>query len=203
MDNISLLLFAKAISGHFSNKEQVQKYPNKFAHINIYFRPIKCSAIKGPAFYSEQSYNHDPWSPYRQGVHPISKKDEGCFIVHNFSISSPDRFAGGGFNADLLNGLNANYLNKRSGCSMHFFEIKKDTYRGEVEPGQKCLIPRSEGMTYLVSEVKLNYNELISLDRGFDQITNEHIWGSRKGSLKFKRVNNLGTDLNGSWLNKQ
>ena len=74
-NNEALLLFAKTLSGHYSNLEQSQENPKDFAHINIFFRPLPWDVLKGPGFYSEQSYDHDPWRPYRQGVHRLLPAD--------------------------------------------------------------------------------------------------------------------------------
>ena len=68
MKDRSIAFFASVLAGQFSNKEQSQENPKDFAHINIYFRPLPWSVLKAPAFYSEQSYDYSPWSPYRQGV---------------------------------------------------------------------------------------------------------------------------------------
>ena len=68
----SLFLFANTLTKKYSNYEQAQENPKDFAHINIYFRPIDWSILNGPWFYSEQSYDYAPWSPYRQGLHKLS-----------------------------------------------------------------------------------------------------------------------------------
>ena len=201
MDNISLLLFAKAISGHFSNKEQVQKYPNKFAHKNIYFRPIKCSAIKGPAFYSEQSYDHSPWSPYRQSLHKFCW-DESTFIIENYKLQDQERFAGGGFNPNLLEEVNSKKAIKRYGCAMHFLKLKDGIYIGNIEPGKKCHIEKEKALTYVKSEVMLTAKSWTSEDMGFDIKTNKKVWGSKYGPLKFLKVSSFGNELNENWLNQ-
>ena len=71
-----LLKFAKILTGHFSNLNQAQENPKDFARINIYFMPLNIQILGKPALYSEQSYDHDPWNPYRQGFHNIEQKDE-------------------------------------------------------------------------------------------------------------------------------
>ena len=79
----SLLLFAKTLSGQYSNAEQAQKDPKNFAHINIYFRPLDWSILNGPWFYSEQSYDYAPWSPYRQSMHRLLEIN-GLLVVENY-----------------------------------------------------------------------------------------------------------------------
>ncbi len=202
MKDGSLIFFASILSGKFSNKEQSQESPKDFAHINIYFRPLPWSLLKMPAFYSEQSYDYSPWTPYRQGVHILSKKKE-IFIVENFSILDADRFAGGGFNSEILKPLNKGLLTKRAGCSMHFTEIKPGSFQGKVEPGNKCLIERDGRITYLASNVELGKGTWISLDQGFDRSTHQHAWGSNNGPLRFKRVSDLSNEIKKSWIKRK
>ena len=199
MRQSSLLRFAKTLAAHYSNKEQAQKDPIHFARINIYFRPLLWDVFKGPGYYSEQSYDYAPWRPYRQGVHKLLASKE-AFILENYSLQEPKRLAGAGFYPDLLNHLCADTLLPRRGCAMHFKEIKPNQYRGQVEPGNNCLVPRNNTMTYLVSEVEFDEKIWISRDRGFDPKTHEQLWGSKHGPLHFQRIVNLGDHLNESWL---
>ncbi len=186
MTSLALLDFAKTLSGHYSNHEQSQNYPRYFAHIHTYFRPIPSNIFKGPGFYSEQSYDFLPWSPYRQSIHRLSIKNN-IFILESYSIKEPDRLAGAGFNVDFLKNISTENLSKRSGCSMHFMEGNNGEYHGKVEPGNCCMVQRGGEMTYLTSQVFLGRDELITLDRGYSKDSGEQIWGSKYGALKFKK----------------
>ena len=195
----SLFLFAQTLAGKFSNIEQANKNPRDFAHINIYFRPIEWSILNGPWFYSEQSYDYSPWSPYRQGIHKISEYKDN-FIVENYSLKLPERFAGSGFMPELLEKITTSSFIKRTGCSMHFKKINSGQYVGAVEPGKQCMIKKGETITYLVSNIQLNNSNWISLDQGFDTVTNQKVWGSENGPFMFKKVEDLGKDLVEEWL---
>jgi CpeT protein len=197
--NQQLLKFARILAGHYSNKKQAMDNPRDFAHINIYFRPLNWIIFNGPGFYSEQSYNHDPWRPYRQGIHKLEQKD-GYFKLLNFGTARPERIAGAGFQADLLADLNQDQFSSRTGCAMHFYQTAADKYRGEVEPGNSCLIPRDGKLTYLVSEVEVDSVSWISRDQGLDPETNKVCWGSEHGYLSFERVDNLNHLINTDWL---
>ena len=194
----SLLLFAQTMAGIYSNYEQAQFQPNKFAHINIYFRPLSWSILKGPWFYSEQSYDYDPWSPYRQGIHKLIKI-ENTFIVENYALNVPQRVAGSGFNQELLNNIQRKDFIQRSGCAMHFKETSPGHYLGQVETGRKCLIKTSEAITYLVSKVEFDNNNWTSLDEGIDISSNKKVWGSEHGPLKFKKIKSLSNLMVGQW----
>ena len=199
----NLLKFAKTLAGHYSNWEQSQDNPKDFAHINIFFRPLPWDVLKAPGFYSEQSYDHDPWRPYRQGIHRLLPEEDGLFIVENFGFADPIRLAGAGQRPELLNSLKPDSIQPRCGCGMHFREVDAGHYVGEVEPGKKCLVPRDGRLTYLVSEVDVNATDWISRDRGFDPDTDEQRWGSEHGPLCFKRVKYLGDELDHQWLTWQ
>lgn len=198
--NALLLKFAKTLAGHYSNRAQSQENPKDFAHINIFFRPLPWDVLKAPGFYSEQSYDHDPWRPYRQGVHRLLPMDNDVFIVENYGFGDPLRLAGAGQRPELLNSLRPESLKPRCGCGMHFREIEDGRYLGEVEPGKNCLVPRDGQLTYLVSEVDVNATDWISRDRGFDPENDEQRWGSEHGPLRFKRVAHLGEELDMNWL---
>jgi len=199
MDESSYLRFAKTLASHYSNEAQAQEDPVNFARINIYFQPLLWDVFKAPGYYSEQSYDYDPWRPYRQGVHKLRTSEE-VFVVENYGLPEPIRIAGAGFQPDLLKNLCADTLLPRYGCAMHFREIKPGHYRGQVEPGNRCLIPRDGRMTYLVSEVEINQQIWVSRDSGFDPETNQQRWGSEHGPLRFKRVADLGSNLDENWL---
>ncbi len=183
----SVITFAKTLEGHYSNSNQSMASPSNFAHINIYFRPLKSKSKHKIIFYSEQSYNHDPWRPYRQAIHKIYESN-GIYIVENFSLEDPQRIAGGGENPSLLEGIGKQKLTQRKGCSMHFKELSEQEYLGRIEPGNSCIIKRNGLDTFLKSEVKLSKNRWISIDRGYDLKTNKQIWGSEHGPLVFNKV---------------
>jgi len=195
----SLLIFAKTLAGQYSNLEQSQDNPKDFAHINIFFRPLPWELLQGPAFYSEQSYDHDPWQPYRQGIHRLKEVNE-VFIVDNFGFDDPERIAGAGHQPELLKNLRTETITPRCGCAMHFREVSPGQYKGEVEPGEHCLVPRDGKITYLVSEVEVNDTSWISRDRGFDPKTHAQCWGSEHGHLRFKRLAHFGNHLDEAWL---
>lgn len=195
----SPLLFAKTLCGHFSNRDQAQQNPSKFARINIFFMPLPWEVLNAPGLYSEQSYDHDPWRPYRQGVHRLTQGD-GVHIVENFELEQPERTAGAGLHPELLGSIDENFLSKRCGCAMHFRCIEYGTYHGGLEPGKNCLVPREGQLTYLVSEVELSQEHWSSRDRGFDPRTDAPIWGSEHGMLHFTKIRSLADHLDEGWI---
>jgi len=179
--------FIETYTGAFSNKEQARNNPKNFAHINIYVRKLPHNIFKDNSFYSEQSYDYNPWSPYRQSVQRLFIKKR-IFILTNYRLINPERFAGGGFNTEILERIKISNLLIQKGCSMHFCETNNGNYIGELEPGCKCIVKRGSIKTYVSSAIQLNKKGWISIDEGFDINTKEKVWGSNHGPIKFKRI---------------
>ena len=192
--------FARTLSGHYSNKRQSSDNPKDYAHINIYFLPLSPQVLGAPGFYSEQSYDYDPWRPYRQGIHKLLPSTDGPFIVENYGLADPLRVAGAGKMPELLNAINPSLLQERYGCAMHFYEIEPGKYQGQVEPGKNCMVPRNGQLTYLVSEVLVDDSTWTSRDRGYDPITHAQVWGSEHGKLRFDRVYSYSDRIDQAWF---
>ena len=189
------------MAGEFSNAEQSSRDPSKFAHIHIYFRPLPFDFFNGVGFYSEQAYDYDLWSPYRQGAHRCVAKEDGTVFIENYGFKDPMLFAGASREDRILQSITPDALIQRCGCSMVFRWSDEQTELGEgprfignVE-GDGCIIPRDGHQTYLVSEVELTDEIWVSRDRGFDVETHEHIWGSALGPLRFKKVHSYAHEL--------
>ena len=198
MNQDDILRFTKTLAGIYDNFTQAQENPKDFARIHIVFRPLPWSIFQGPGFYSEQYYDYAPWDPYRQGIHRLRVENER-YVMENFGFANKERLAGAGRTPELLEAIDAQNLEPRCGCSMHFIESKPGHYIGNVEPGKKCLVPRDGNLTYLVSEVEVDQDTWISRDRGFDPQTDEPKWGSEHGPLRFARVQTISELITPNW----
>ncbi|WP_269612260.1 chromophore lyase CpcT/CpeT [Prochlorococcus marinus] len=199
MRNKALIEFSKIISGVFSNKEQALNNPKNFAHIQIHIRPLFFKTYKCFAFYSEQRYQHDIWNPYRQSINKLSQ-DKEIFILSNHKIEDKEKFTGGALDISLLDQISKYKLYEKSGCSMYFRETKPGNFSGSIESGCKCYIQYGKDKTYLKSEVKVNKNNLISEDSGYQIETDKKIWGSDFGPLIFKKINDFDSFIDANWL---
>jgi CpeT protein len=193
MNNELMLSLARWMAGEFSNQKQSFAEPQTFAHIHVFFRPLLLNVFNGIGFYSEQVYDYDLWSPYRQGVHRFVEKGDEIY-VENYGLKDPILFAGAGREKSILETITPDCIERRYNCSM-VFKKEENIFRGSVEPGNNCRIERNGLMTYLVSEVELTESTFVSLDRGMDINTHEQIWGSKAGPLKFEKIANFAEEV--------
>jgi len=192
-DNSLVNELARLMAGDFCNRQQSDADPKSYAHIRIFFRPLPWDFFSGIGFYSEQVYDYDLWSPYRQGVHCLVDKGDHIYI-ENYSLQDAPSYAGSGHNRDILLTIPRNGIERRHNCSM-VFRKEQELFRGSVEPGNKCFINRNGVNTYLVSEVELTETTWISWDRGFEVENNQHVWGSAIGPLKFRKRASFAAEL--------
>jgi CpeT protein len=191
--NTDSILLCQWMAGDFSNRQQSFAQPQQFAHIHIFFRPLPFDFFNGIGFYSEQVYDHDLWTPYRQGVHRVVDRGEDIYI-ENYSLIDPIRYAGAARELSILNMITANDIERRHNCSM-VFSREGEMFRGSVEPGNRCLIEKKGCMTYLISEVEITETTWLSLDRGMDVNTHEQVWGSTSGHLQFEKCQSFALEL--------
>ncbi|MCY7337435.1 MAG: chromophore lyase CpcT/CpeT [Chamaesiphon sp.] len=188
------ILLATWMAGDFSNHIQSVREPQHYAHIRIFFRPLPFEFFNAIGFYSEQVYDYDLWSPYRQGVHRLVDRGEDTYI-ENYSLKDAMLYAGAAREPEILKTITPDCLERRCNCSM-IFQREGNMFRGRVEPGDKCLIERNGAMTYLISDVEITENTWVSLDKGMDINTHEKIWGSAFGMLRFEKVASFADEIN-------
>jgi CpeT protein len=189
----NLTTLAQWIAGGFSNYKQAQESPRHYAHIHIFFRPLPFEFFSGIGFYSEQVYDYDLWSPYRQGVHRLVDRGDRIYI-ENYSLKDSILYAGAARELSILRTITPDCLERRYHCSM-VFKRDGDRFLGSVEPGNRCTIARHGCQTYLVSEVEVTQSTWISLDRGLDVNTHEQVWGSEYGALQFEKSQSFADEL--------
>jgi len=85
--------------------------------------------------------------------------------------------------------LTTERLEKLPGCNM-IVEWTGHSFKG-LSWTRACIVFRKGTKTYLDSEFEIDQDKFISLDRGRDPETNEHIWGSYAGPFQFVRWGSL------------
>jgi CpeT protein len=187
-----LLTLAQWIAGDFSNQKQALADAKNYAHIRVFFRPLPWEFFSGIGFYSEQAYDHDLWTPYRQGVHRFIEQG-GQIYIENYGLKDGILYAGAGRELEILKTITPDCIERRHNCSM-VFQREGNLFRGRVE-GDCCLIEKRGRQTYLVSEVELTEETFISLDRGLDVSTHEQVWGSTAGPLRFEKRQSYAAEI--------
>ncbi len=192
MSDSLMMKLASWMAGDFSNYQQSFADTKNFAHIRIFFRPLPFEFFEGIGFYSEQTYDYDLWTPYRQGIHRVVDRGEEIYI-ENYSLQDAYLYAGAGHNLDILKTISPDKIERRHNCSM-VFRWEGNLFRGGVE-GNKCLIEKYGKSTYLISDVEVTETTWMSLDRGMDINTHEQVWGSEHGPLKFDKRQSFADEL--------
>lgn len=188
-----LVTLAQWIAGDFSNYKQSFEQPQQFAHIHIFFRPLPFDFFNAIGFYSEQVYDHDLWTPYRQGVHRLVDQGDQIYI-ENYGLEEPMLYAGAARELSILRTIKPDCIERRYHCSM-IFKREGEMFRGSVEPGNKCLIEKKGCLTYLISDVEVTETTWLSLDRGMDMETSQQVWGSTFGPLRFEKRESFAHEL--------
>ena len=188
-----LITLAQWMAGDFSNQKQAIANPRNYAHIHVFFRPLPFDFFSGIGFYSEQVYDYDLWTPYRQGVHRLVAQGDQIYI-ENYGLKDSILYAGAARELSILRTITHDCIERRHNCSM-VFRREGERFIGSVEPGKGCLIKRDGKQTYLVSDVEITPNTWVSLDRGLDLDTNEQVWGSEHGPLRFEKCQSFADEL--------
>ncbi|MBD1810067.1 chromophore lyase CpcT/CpeT [Microcoleus sp. FACHB-SPT15] len=176
---------ARWMAADFSNQEQAFENPPIFAHIRVCMRPLPQSFLDGTSFFVEQAYDYMLNDPYRLRV--LKLINAGSHIeIENYTVKDEKPFYGASRNLERLQALKVEQLEKLPGCNM-VVEWTGHSFKGHVEPGKACIVVRKGQTTYLDSSFEIDQDKFISLDRGRDPETDEHIWGSVGGPFHFVR----------------
>jgi CpeT protein len=187
-----LITLAQWMAGDFSNAKQAAANPTQYAHIHVFFRPLPVDFFAGIGFYSEQVYDYDLWTPYRQGVHRLVDQGDRIYI-ENYGLQDSIRFAGAARELSILKTITHDQIARRYNCSM-VFQREGDRFLGSVE-GNQCLIEKNGCQTYLISEVEITETTWNSLDKGMDINTHEQSWGSQSGPLCFEKRQSFADEI--------
>ncbi len=184
---------ARWMAADFSNQEQAFENPPFFAHIRVCMRPLPSEFLSGFSFYVEQAYDYMLNNPYRVRVlNLIAAGDR--IEIENYCIKQEQQFYGASREVQRLQALSSDSLEKLPGCNM-IVEWTGHSFKGKVEPGKGCTVVRQGRKTYLDSEFEIDGDKFISLDRGRDPETNEHIWGSVAGPFHFVRWHSFADEV--------
>ncbi len=192
MSKADLLTLAQWMSGEFSNLAQAQEKPREFSHIRVYFRPLPLEFFGCIGLYSEQAYDYDLWTPYRQGIHRLVDHGDQIYI-ENYALQNPMRYAGSSREPSILQTITPEVIDRRMNCSMVFTRAG-ESFSGRVE-GDQCLIDKGGCQTYLVSQVEVSEGYWSSWDRGMSCESHEPVWGGEHGPMHFERLQSFAGEV--------
>ncbi|MEW5857457.1 MAG: chromophore lyase CpcT/CpeT [Cyanobacteriota bacterium] len=184
---------ARWMAADFSNQAQAFENPPIFAHIRVCMRPLPLELLSGVSFLVEQAYDYMINDPYRLRVLKLITNGDRIEI-ENYTVKQEEQFYGASRNPNRLQNLKADQLEKLPGCNM-IVEWTGHSFKGYVEPGKGCMVVRKGQNTYLDSTFEIDENKFISLDRGRDPETDEHIWGSVGGPFQFVRWGSFADEV--------
>ena len=188
-----ILTLARWMAADFSNQEQAFENPPFFAHIRVCMRPLPPELLSGVGFYVEQAYDYMLNNPYRVRVLKLVAASEHIEI-ENYTVKQEEKFYGAAREPQRLKALKVEQLEKLPSCNM-IVEWTGHSFKGNVEPGKACMVFRQGRNTYLDSEFEIDQDKFISLDRGRDPETHEHIWGALAGPFHFVRWGSFADEV--------
>jgi hypothetical protein len=183
----------RLMAGDFSNQAQAYENPPFFAHIRVCMRPLPFELLDGVSLFLEQAYDFMLHNPYRLRVLKFVEINDRIEIEH-YTIDPESEFHGAARQPEKLQQLTCEHIIKMSGCTM-ITEWTGSGFRGYVEPGKGCKVVRNGKNTYLDNSFEIEGQKLISLDRGRDLETDEHVWGSIAGPFEFTQTASFADEL--------
>jgi hypothetical protein len=186
---------AQWLAGDHSNWEQAIDNPPFFAHIRVCIRALPNPITDdGVWLFLEQAYDYELNHPYRTAVlHLIFQNDRIEMI--NYRLKNAETFFGASRDLDRLKVLDINAIEQLQGCTQWVDRTDQQTFKGAVEPGKKCCINRKGVDTYLAIEFEVTENTYSSLDRGYDIVTDERVWGSIAGAFQFVKKTSFSNEI--------
>ena len=183
------------MAGDFSNQAQAFENPPFFAHIRVCMRPIPFELMDGVGLFLEQAYAFMLHNPYRLRVLKFVIVNDLIEIEHyTIDPEVEAQFHGAARKPELLETLTRDRIIKMCGCTM-ITDWTGTSFKGYVEPGKGCRVVRNGQETYLDNSFEISPQGLVSLDRGRDLETDEHLWGSIAGAFEFTQTTSFANEV--------
>ncbi|MDX2254713.1 MAG: chromophore lyase CpcT/CpeT [Pseudanabaenaceae cyanobacterium bins.39] len=188
-------VLAKWLAGDHSNWQQAIDNPPFFAHIRVGIRPLPQPITEdGVWLFLEQAYDFELHHPYRTAVLNITYQNDRIEMI-NYRLHNAEMFFGASRDRDQLQKLDINAIAKLEGCTQWVYRADAHTFKGTVEPGKKCCVNRKGIDTYLSIEFEVTETTYSSLDRGYDLVTDERVWGSIAGAFQFSKTTSYSHEI--------
>uniref|UniRef100_A0A7S2ZZM8 Uncharacterized protein n=1 Tax=Rhodosorus marinus TaxID=101924 RepID=A0A7S2ZZM8_9RHOD len=187
---------AKALCGHWSNRDQAWENSAIWAHIHQFHVPIPDGVVDGIGILSESfyDYNYGSKEPYLTFITGFTEHEDGYVVGRKYKLEQPVEFRSATRNRELLELIKPNSVVKLESeeslnCESHWtYDFGSKTWRGGTRPGRKCIVVREGTETFLDGNYELGEKKLITMDVGRDFETEEIVWGSVGGPFDFDKV---------------
>jgi hypothetical protein len=180
------------MAGDFSNQAQAIDNPPFFAHIRVCMRPLPQGFLPGACLFLEQAYDFALNQPYRLRVLEFLPLEDKV-LLHNHSLKDGDRFFGISRAPERLCEIKPEDIVEMPGCSMDV-AWTGHSFIGRIQ-GKGCKVNWKGQDTYLDNEFEISADQLLSLDRGRDPVTDERVWGSIAGPFQFSRRTSFADEV--------
>jgi hypothetical protein len=189
------LTLARWMAGEFCNFNQAIVNPAFYANIRVCMRPLPQSFFDGYGLFLEQAYRSDVGNPYRLRAFHIKPVEDHLELIHYKPKEEVKaQFFGASRNPELLKNLTFDMLEPMPGCDM-IVTWENGCFKGIVESGKGCKVFRNNKESYLDNSFEITADNLISIDRGRDPVTDEIVWGSLAGAFEFDKINNFSAEV--------
>jgi hypothetical protein len=194
-DHADVYTLAQWLAGDHSNWEQAIANPPFFAHIRVGIRALpKPVNEDGVWLFLEQAYDYELNHPYRTAILNVVYQNDRIEMI-NYRLKNAETFFGASRDRDRLMSIDAEAIVRVDGCTQWVERTDPHTFKGAVEPGKKCCLNRKGVDTYLTVEFEVTENTYSSLDRGYDVVTDERVWGSIAGAFEFTKKVSFGNEI--------
>jgi hypothetical protein len=194
-DHADVYTLAQWLAGDHSNWEQAIANPPFFAHSRVGIRALpKPVNEDGVWLFLEQAYDYELNHPYRTAILNVVYQNDRIEMI-NYRLKNAETFFGASRDRDRLMSIDAEAIVRLDGCTQWVERTDAHTFKGGVEPGKKCCINRKGVDTYLSIEFEVTENTYSSLDRGYDVVTDERVWGSIAGAFEFTKKVSFGNEI--------
>ncbi len=168
------------LAGTYSNRQQAMADPVWFIPVTLWYVPMEDLFSEGVGFFTEQVSEHTPEQPYRTRVLQLL---ENPLRLENYRFKDQTVWAGAAKRIERLQTVSPQDLGLLPGCTIEL-ERKDNCYFGAMKEGQGCRLS-PDSTSYVRIEFELTDTAFITLDRGFDLVTNTQVWGSKAGAYHY------------------
>ncbi len=178
-------LLLDLLGGSFSSAQQAAEDSSYF---DIRLEMVRIWEDRQDAgwMYVEQAVASSLSKPYRQRIYRITEQPDESLHSEVYTLpGDPLRFAGWWRDPAAFDAIDPTQLELREGCTVILRHGADGSFEGSTQ-GSSC---RSSlrGAAYATSSVRIEADEIMSWDRGFDD-QDQQVWGAQKGGYRFRRV---------------